>query len=210
MKYIGLYNQPAVRSRVTYPWVWWDGMFSAEELSMLCQLGEHGTADATVFGDAKGEARSADNNIRVSKTRFFPFSEEHAWIFDRFNRAIQEINGRWFGFDLNGYEKFQYTEYHASEKGHYGWHIDMCLGDTYLPADMHEPRKLSLSLILNEPGVDYQGGDFQFKWGEKEDIAVSAKGRILAFPSWMMHRVTPVTEGMRKSIVIWVTGPKFQ
>ena len=210
MKYVGIYNYPAERSRVTYPWVWWDGTFNAEELAKLCQLGDQGAAEATVFADAKGEARSADNNIRVSKTKFFALSQEHAWIFDRFNVAIQEINNRWYGFNLNGYDNFQYTEYHASEQGRYDWHIDMCLGDIYLPADMHEPRKFSLSLILNEPGVDYQGGDFQFKWGEKEDTAASAKGRIIAFPSWMMHRVTPVTEGVRKSIVIWVTGPKFQ
>ena len=209
MKYVGIYNYPAERSRVTYPWVCRDGTFNAEELAKLCQLGDQGTDDATVFVDAKGEGPSINANMRVSKTRFFAPSEEHAWIFNRFNEAIRDINSRWFGFDINGYDKFQYTEYHASENGHYDWHVDMCLGDT-LPANMYETRKLSLSLILNEPSVDYQGGDFQLKWGEKEVNAVSARGRIIAFPSWMMHRVTHLTEGVRKSIVIWVSGPKFQ
>jgi PKHD-type hydroxylase len=89
--------------------------------------------------------------------------------------------------------------------------MDACLGSSHLPSDMIEPRKLSLSLLLNEPGVDYNGGDFQFNLGN-EDGASSAecrKGRIIAFPSWAIHRVTPVTQGIRRSLVVWVTGPKF-
>jgi PKHD-type hydroxylase len=40
--------------------------------------------------------------------------------------------------------------------------------------------------------------------------AEKKKGSVLLFPSWILHRVTPVTKGVRKSIVVWVTGPKFR
>ncbi|WP_299006958.1 hypothetical protein [uncultured Tenacibaculum sp.] len=35
------------------------------------------------------------------------------------------------------------------------------------------------------------------------------KGTIIVFPSFMMHCVTPITKGVRKSIVGWVAGPPY-
>jgi len=32
---------------------------------------------------------------------------------------------------------------------------------------------------------------------------------LLIFPSYLWHRVTPVTKGIRKSLVAWVIGPQF-
>ena len=64
---------------------------------------------------------------------------------------------------------------------------------------------------MTEQGVDYEGGNLNLNIGmeeEPENISFP-RGRIVAFPSFMIHRVTPVTRGIRKSIVIWITGPKF-
>jgi PKHD-type hydroxylase len=71
-----------------------------------------------------------------------------------------------------------------------------------------EPRKLSLTLLLND---DFEGGEFQVNDG-KEEMAITVpmnKGRVVLFPSFMIHRVKPVTKGVRKSLVVWVLGPKF-
>jgi len=72
-----------------------------------------------------------------------------------------------------------------------------------------ETRKLSMSLLLNEPGVDFEGGELQFQVGTVPDTPDTPKGRIIAFPSFMLHRVAPLTRGVRRSLVVWVTGPKF-
>jgi PKHD-type hydroxylase len=76
---------------------------------------------------------------------------------------------------------------------------------------MIEPRKLSIAMLLNTPGEDFEGGEFQINgWRENKPINIDIrKGRIIAFPSFMIHRVCPVTKGVRKSLVIWVSGPKF-
>ena len=77
---------------------------------------------------------------------------------------------------------------------------------------MYETRKLSVTFLLNEPGVDFEGGEFEINSGEEknaESIKMK-KGDIIVFPSFMLHRVKPVTKGVRKSIVIWVMGPKFR
>ena len=79
------------------------------------------------------------------------------------------------------------------------------------PRDV-EIRKLSITMLLNEPGIDFEGGGFEINNGrESESLKVETKrGRIIAFPSFMIHRVAPVTKGTRKSLVVWVLGPKFK
>ena len=65
---------------------------------------------------------------------------------------------------------------------------------------------------MNEPGVDFEGGDFEINQGQEKDATKvdAKKGRILAFPSFMLHRVAPTTKGKRKSLVFWALGPKFK
>jgi PKHD-type hydroxylase len=66
-----------------------------------------------------------------------------------------------------------------------------------------------MTLCLNE---NYEGGYFQINVGkESEPLFIQAKkGRAIFFPSFMIHRVTPVTLGTRRSLVVWVLGPKFK
>ena len=39
---------------------------------------------------------------------------------------------------------------------------------------------------------------------------ITKYGRAVLFPSFLCHRVKPVTKGIRKSLVVWVVGPKFK
>lgn len=205
MRYNGIVNNSAERSIVTHSWVYWDDWFTNDELREVTEYSQHykEPEKATIFGDVPVE------EYRVSKTSFIEPREDNNWFFQKLNAAITTINDRWYGFELNGYPSFQYTEYHAEEKGRYDWHMDMHHGFlNNFTEDLVQPRKLSLSLMLN---TDYEGGEFQINSvGEnKPEICEKKVGRIIAFPSYIMHRVTPVTSGMRRSIVVWVTGPKF-
>jgi PKHD-type hydroxylase len=64
-------------------------------------------------------------------------------------------------------------------------------------------------MLLNTPGVDFEGGDFQTCLAKETNVPLK-RGQILIFPSFVVHRVKPVTKGIRKSLVIWVTGPGFK
>jgi PKHD-type hydroxylase len=88
---------------------------------------------------------------------------------------------------------------------------DEHLGDESLHFD-EGTRKLSLSLLLSEPGIDFMGGQFLINDGRQESPLTIPlrKGEVAAFPSWMIHKVAPVTSGTRRSIVVWVLGPKFR
>lgn len=207
MNYKTIYNNPVERSKITYPFTWWDDAFTDENINEITQkLSGTETKRASVLGE----------NINIDKVRrcdvgFHYRNQDNFWIFNNLNQVVENLNNQFYGFDLNGYDTFQYTVYNAEENGTYDWHVDMCFGKT-APEQMIEPRKLSLTMLLNEPGVDFEGGDFQISLGSDEEIETVQlkKGRIIAFPSFILHRVTPVTKGVRKSIVIWVTGPKFK
>ena len=76
-------------------------------------------------------------------------------------------------------------------------------------------RKLSVTINLNVPG-DYDGGNLMFDYGEHfeenkhECVEIRPQGSVIVFPSYMHHCVTPVTRGVRYSLVLWVNGEPFK
>lgn len=206
--YNGIVNNPLVRRRVSYDHVYWDNAFTCDELSSienLCDSFE--LSKGVTFG-----SKSDDDleKVRKSYVKFFDKYDDTAWIFDRFNYVTDSLNKEFFGFNLNGYKSIQYTVYKSDNKGRYDWHMDT---EMYGSANEweNETRKLTLVMLLSEPVIDFSGGELQINRGKEEEAMTldMCKGRIVAFPSFMLHRVKPVHLGIRKSLVIWVEGPKF-
>ena len=132
-------------------------------------------------------------------------------IFPYMNRANEEAGWR---FNIKFAESMQITRY--KKGGFYNFHRDGS-GD-YLSAynnpgnkflDGHV-RKLSMSVILNN---NFEGGAFEFASYGKEECTITpiegGVGTVIVFPSWMEHRVAPVTKGIRYSLVTWFLGPPF-
>jgi PKHD-type hydroxylase len=182
--------------------VTWDNGFTNEELDAIVKYCDAaGTEQGFTFG---AETKEEIEKHRVSNVKFHDRNENTAWIFDKLNFIIQAANEQFYNFHLNGYSQFQYTTYDS--KGRYDWHTDLSFGQKY-DKDA-ELRKLSLTLLLND---EFEGGEFQINDG-KEELATTIpmnKGRVVLFPSFVIHRVKPVTKGIRKSLVVWVIGPKF-
>jgi len=214
-------NNPEERQRVLYPYCYWENAFTEEEITAICNLMSLCPLDDACISSSSVKetdsivstdttpSPSLDENVRRSKVSFHSLNDQNSWIFDRLNKVIEQVNSRWYNFDINGYDQFQYTEYHSSNNGCYGWHSDIFLGP--LPKDSYtETRKLSLSLILNDPDIDFEGGELQFGHESNYEAAQVKKGTIVLFPSFELHRVSPVTRGIRKSLVVWVLGPKWK
>ena len=79
-------------------------------------------------------------------------------------------------------------------------------------------RKLSVTCSLTDP-KKYKGGELEFnfnrpnqkkKYNIKKCIEILPKGSIVVFPSFVWHRVCPVTKGTRNSLVIWNIGWPFK
>ena len=149
-------------------------------------------SEATTFGNNQADYRISrvawltDNEIVKSAIR--PFAEEAAPI---------------IGTSLGQLVEVQYTEYHATEGGKYDWHHDINWNENG-PYD----RKLSLTIQLSDPS-EYEGGFFEFMEVEQPPEVYRTKGTILIFPSYLQHRVTPVTRGIRRSLVAWFHGPRW-
>lgn len=77
-------------------------------------------------------------------------------------------------------------------------------------------RKISMTCNLSNP-EDYEGGDFRFDLGPHAGegqyvncTEIKPQGSIIVFPSHLYHQVTPVTRGMRYSLVMWAIGLPFR
>ena len=61
-------------------------------------------------------------------------------------------------------------------------------------------------------GDEYEGGEFHLRDGSGQDLPnnIYDRGSVLVFPSFLLHRVTPVTSGTRKTLVAWFEGKRFR
>lgn len=203
MVYKKILNTPDERNKTFHKCCHWDDVFTSQELDKIIEYGQkQEIINATVDVD------KSMSDVRKSKVSFINVNPETSWIFEKLNNAIEITNERFYNFDLNGYSAIQYSEYHGDESGKYDFHMDTF---TNQENNQEDTRKLSIVMMLNDPEEDFEGGEFQMNMSseDKAETIQMKKGRIVFFPSFFIHRVTPVTKGIRRSLVIWVTGPRF-
>lgn len=177
----------------------WENGFTDEELDKIIALGDvRMPQEASVGGKWDDPSK-----VRKSSVSWLECSEDTQWIYERLAFIARDLNSKFYQFDLHGFvEDFQYTVYDGSQEGHYGWHIDK--GGT-----SPSPRKLSMVLQLSSP-EDYEGGHLELWGGHKSMTVDRRRGLLAAFPSYLLHQVTPVTSGIRRSLVVWIAGPPFK
>jgi PKHD-type hydroxylase len=176
-------------------WCWNKGAFTDSELDTIIALGNQAHEHKAMTGAGLNE------EYRNSRVSWLYPNEYTYWIYERLAGVVTSMNEQFFRFDLDGFfQGFQFTKYSAPGQ-HYDWHVDR--------GPNHGVRKLSISLQLSDP-ADYEGGELEIKLGKDEQSIERTRGMITLFPSFMLHRVTPVTEGTRYSLVAWVSGPPFK
>ena len=154
--------------------------------------------NATTVKNNDGESQ-VDTKKRRTKVFWLPKTDEFFDVYRTIIEMVAQCNNAFYRFHLTGiYEMIQYTVYTGEDQGFYGWHVDMTPTGN---------RKLSLVCQLSDPS-EYDGGQLQINNGKIIDIE-KKKGHVVIFPSYMLHRVTPVTRGVRKTLVVWIDGPPF-
>jgi PKHD-type hydroxylase len=177
---------------------------TADECAAIIRAGEN-ELDLKV---AKTEDHTVHEHLRKSEISWFDPEKagQHAWLFDRIRNGINEVNARWFGYNLIGFEGIQFTKYSYRRDEHpdfYSSHRDT----TLLPGGTI--RKLSFTVQLSDPDT-YGGGDVVLYNTLTDLITLSrALGSISFFPSYTIHEVMPLTHGVRYSLVGWAYGPAF-
>ena len=139
------------------------------------------------------------------------------WIYKEIQPYIHEANksAEW-NHQWDHSQACQFTEYKKGQ--YYDWHCDADILPYDEPDDSNQYkkiRKLSMTLSLSDP-KDYKGGDLEFDFrctdeGSQPQICkeVRPKGSIIVFPSFVWHRVKPVTKGLRHSLVCWNLGQPY-
>ena len=121
--------------------------------------------------------------------------------------ASQANEGMGWGYALSSLESLQLTTYRPGDT--HGWHMDTLSHGA-------EVRKLTVVVQLDD-GTAYDGGDLELlTFGVPDPApfplpadAMRQRGTVAVFPSFLLHRVTPVTRGARRTLVAWFVGPRF-
>lgn len=181
---------------------WYPKGFDTEELDRV----DAGIVTLPSQTAGTGDENIQDLKIRSSIIKWIPNDESWRWLYDKMLALAIRANEESWNFNLySALDSIQYTEYHADDNGHYDWHQD--IGPGWM-----SKRKVSMTVQLSDPS-EYEGGDLEyFKGGSIEfaDKAPKGRGAVFVFPSFMMHRVSPVTKGVRRSFVLWVGGEPYR
>ena len=148
------------------------------------------------------EVKSAvtDETKRQSTISWIDFNKMQP-VYDDINGLIQKINRNNFGFNnIQITEEAQFAEY--SKGQFYGWHTD-----SSIDMDKEPPvRKLSMTVLLNDH-KEFEGGNLEVAG---KTLSHMKQGHAAIFASFLQHRVTPITKGVRRSLVMWFGGEPFK
>ena len=132
----------------------------------------------------------------------FHFNDENRWLYDRMATLSKSINNDDFQYDVTGFAEEFYNRSYEAPYDHFEWHVDATSRTPWT-------RKLTLVVQLSDPS-EYEGGDFEFL-GERGPIpTLKSKGIVTAFNSAKIHRVTPITKGVRRAMTMFLVGPNFR
>ena len=191
-------KRPPIR-RNPPTFVYGDGVFTPDEINRINDVADALPAKRVLVGE-KLEYKPEGNRSHV---RHIPTVRENQWMYQKLVDAISILNANTYQFDISGTdEPLYHVTYDGSEEGHYAWHIDV--GN-----DKQAQRKLSITFQMSDP-ADYEGGDLEFNRTGTVETAPKEKGQLILFPSYVLHRVTPVTKGVRKAMVAWIVGPPLR
>lgn len=146
-----------------------------------------------IDGDVKQESQRKTDVV---------FTRNDFWFCEFLHMHAVKANAvcKW-DYHLNDSEGIQFAAY--GEGHHYDWHVD-----NFPLCGAQQDRKVSAVCLLNDP-EEFEGGEFQIRlYGDY--VAPLKKGSVIAFPSILQHRVTPVTKGIRYSATMWFSGPRFR
>jgi len=171
--------------------------FNNEEIQKVMDLAnEMGGTEGTLEGGG------VSHSMRTSELKWFNRKDpKYEWLYNKIQWFIDDANEHMWHFNITGFrEPIQFTTYYSHNNGKYDYHTDVGLYSSH--------RKISLTVQLSDPD-DYEGGDLMFLRVKEPEIMTRKKGSVIVFPSYLLHRVTPVSKGTRHSLVIWVAGPPF-
>ena len=186
-------------------WQMWQQRYPKELCSTIVEQAKEIEPQAAIVGF---QGSNVDTNVRRSKVRWITRdNKDLGWLYHELTNLFHIANHNAFGSELWHLNEIQFTEYNSEDQGYYNWHNDVNWDDG---RQVH--RKLSLVCQLSSP-EEYEGGEFEMQplhLSSPKQEHLRTQGTVLVFPSFVVHKVNPVTKGTRHSLVAWMEGPKWR
>ena len=144
----------------------------------------------------KGISKKQTKTLKMSWEKIKPFVKN-------LEDTIVHDNESNFGYNLfpvNNLNKVLLNIYSSQDKGNYDWHEDGAESDLI-------DCKLTALVNLSE---SYEGGDLWIFQGGPQKVKAFKPGTLLLLKSSISHKVEPVTKGVRKTLTMFLQGPKFR
>ena len=191
-----------------YWWIW-PAELAPDRCQQLIDIGK----DKWKTSETIGSHRSNTSPKGIRDSNVFWIKDQK--VIDLIWPYMESANKRaGFNYDITAVESIQLTRY--CKEGFYSWHMDG-LGSHRTAYNipnskfLHgKTRKLSMTILLNS---DFKGGHLKIyscNPKQKTKQPDMSTGSIVVFPSFLFHRVTPITKGIRYSLVSWFVGPPFR
>jgi PKHD-type hydroxylase len=195
-----IFDIPGVHRDKVEEFAIYHNIFDANECKDIINYYKNNT-EPNISSVGEGNVDKSIRNCTVYQASPEQQQEDLAFIFERIREVVVTANQRHFHFDLTGpIEPMQFLEYNGEDEQHYIAHSDRDYNTI--------ARKLSLTVLLTDP-EEFEGGELRFPYARDMKIKPT-RGSVLLFPSFTIHEVTPVTKGIRNSLVMWVAGPSFR
>ncbi len=170
--------------------------FSSEQADKVIELGLSRSSQEAVTGN------TVNTSYRSSTVSWIELADDSLWLFRQLGQLATKANAAMWNFNIAAMtEKLQFTEYYASQDGHYDWHMDL--------GKAMSRRKISMVVQLTDP-AEYEGGELELLFRRTPQKIQRKKGHVTVFPSYALHRVSQVTSGRRQSLVVWISGEPFR
>ncbi len=185
-----------------YEYWFWENCFNKKEIIKINQFIEKniGAPELEKYG-----AKDKEGLLKKSS-----FVRNISW--KKIKNLIQEVyvnamdsartNFGYDVYDVSDSKDALFNIYSYKNKSKYDWHVD---------CDSSELYDVKLTVLINLSLNEYEGGDFKL-FNQNEIIVKELKkpGNVIMFKSKLNHCVTPVTKGERRTLTIFICGPKFR
>lgn len=175
-------------------------VFNKEEVEKIIDLEDLEKFQRGQVGSGQVGGSELNKTARDSTIMWLPPNDSSDWLYRKMAGLIPQVNYDFFNQDIEAFSFFQYTVYRKDE--FYNWHVDAEDGYSTLT------RKMSAVVLLSDPR-SYDGGEFEIVVGgnvTNPEVMKPNAGDVIFFNSWFPHRVRPISDGVRKSLVTWISG----
>ena len=90
---------------------------------------------------------------------------------------------------------------------HFDWHTD----DVWTQPTLNLIRKLTQIVVISDGETEFEGGKCEFDpLHGTLDYDGRKQGSLVMFPSFLKHRILPITSGVRYAVNGWSYGPSWR